>query len=96
MGLLRTYFSKDTTIVRNSCVNTGRNPVTELFYAGSTNINDTRYSRYIFDVNIDDIRNKVNNNEISISGMTHTIKMTNTSCFDKELYCRTNCSSIVV
>jgi hypothetical protein len=94
MGLLRTYFSKDTTIVRNSCVNTGRNPVTELFYAGSTNINDTRYSRYIFDVNIDGIRDKVNNNEISISGMTHTIKMTNTSCFDKELYCRTNCSSI--
>jgi hypothetical protein len=94
MGLLRTYFSKDTTIVRNSCVNTGRNPVTELFYAGSTNINDTKYSRYIFDVNIDDIRDKINNNEISISGMTHTIKMTNTSCFDKELYCRTNCSSI--
>jgi hypothetical protein len=94
MGLLRTYFSKDTTIVRNSCVNTGRNPVTELFYAGSTNINDTKYSRYLFDINFNDIINKVNNNEVSISGMTHTIKMTNTSCFDKELYCRTNCSSI--
>jgi hypothetical protein len=94
MGLLRTYFSKDTTIVRNSCVNTGRNPVTELFYAGSTNTNNTRYSRYIFDIDIDDIRERINNNEISISGMTHTIKMTNTSCFDKELYCRTNCSSI--
>jgi hypothetical protein len=94
MGLLRTYFSKDTTLVRNSCVNTGRNPITELFYGGSTNINDTKYSRYLFDIDFDDIRDKVNNSELFISGMTHTIKMTNTSCFDKELYCRTNCSSI--
>jgi len=94
MGILRTYFSKDTTLVRNSSVNTGRNPVTELFYAGSTNINNTKYSRYIFDIDFTDIINKVNNKEISISGLTHTIKMTNTSCFDKELYCRTNSGSI--
>jgi len=94
MGLLRTYFSKDTTIVRNSYVNTGRNPITELFYGGSTNINNTKYSRYLFDINFDDIINKVNNGDVSISGLTHTIKMTNTSCFDNELYCRTNCSSI--
>ena len=86
MGLLRTYFSKDTTIVRNSCVNTGRNPVTELFYGGSTNINDTKYSRYLFDIDFSDIINKVNTCGLSTSGMTHTIKMTNTSCFDFRFY----------
>lgn len=94
MGILRTYFTKDTTIVRNSIVNTGRNPITELFYGGSTNSSNTKYSRYLFDINFNNIINKVNSGDITISGLTHTIKMTNTSCFDKELFCRTNCSSI--
>lgn len=92
MGILRTYFSKDTTIVRNSCVNTGRNPITELFYGGSTNINDTKYSRYLFDIDLSQISGL--SGCTNITGMTHTLKMTNTSCFDKELYCRTNCSSV--
>jgi hypothetical protein len=92
MGILRTYFSKDTTIVRNSCVNTGSNPITELFYGGSTNINDTKYSRYLFDIDFSQITGKTSCT--SITGMTHTLKMTNTSCFDKELYCKTNCSSV--
>jgi archaellin len=92
MGITRTYFTKDTTIVRNSCVNTGRNPITEIFYGGSTNINDTRYSRYLFDIDFTQITG--NTSCTNISGMTHTLKMTNTSCFDKELYCRTNCSSV--
>ena len=35
MSLIRTYFSKDTVIVKNSCVNTGANPVVELFHGGS-------------------------------------------------------------
>lgn len=94
MGILRTYFDKDTTIIRNSYVNTGKNPIVELFYGGSTNVNDTKYSRYLFNINFNDIINKVNDGTISISGMTHTIKLTNTSCFDKELYCKTSCSSI--
>jgi hypothetical protein len=94
MGILRTYFTKDTTIVRNSIVNTGRNPITELFYGGSTNSSNTKYSRYLFDIDFNNIINKVNSGDVSISGLTHTIKMTNTSCFDKELFCKTNCSSI--
>jgi hypothetical protein len=92
MGILRTYFSKDSTIVRNSCVNTGRNPVTELFYGGSTNINDTKYSRYLFNIDLSQISGLTSCT--SITGMTHTLKMTNTSCFDKEMYCKTYCSSL--
>jgi hypothetical protein len=94
MGLLRTYFSKDTTIVRNSCVNTGRNPVTELFYGGSTNINDTKYSRYLFNIDFSELINNLSCVDLTGNSVTHTIKMTNTSCFDRELYCRTNCSSV--
>lgn len=92
MGILRTYFSKDTTIVRNSCVNTGRNPVTEIFYGGSTNINDTKYSRYLFNIDLSSITGLTNC--VDVTGMTHTLKMTNTSCFDKEMYCKTYCSSL--
>lgn len=92
MGSLRTYFSKDTTIVRNSCVNTGKNPIVELFYGGSTNVNDTKYSRYLFNIDLTNIINKSTCTDIT--GMTHTLKLTNTSCFDKEMYCRGYCSAL--
>ena len=45
MGIFRTYFNKDTTLLKNSLINTGRNPIIELFHGGSTNINDIAYSR---------------------------------------------------
>ena len=56
MGILRTYFSKDNVIVRDSTVNTGRNPIVELFYGGSTNINDTTYSRYLFSIDFSQLK----------------------------------------
>lgn len=90
MGILRSYFTKDNTIVRNSFVNTGRSPIIELFHGGSLNPNELKYSRYIFDVDLEQIIEKVNTKEISsVSNMRHTLKMTNTSCFDQEQFCRT-------
>ena len=32
MSIHRSYFKKNNTIIANSDVNTGRNPVTQLFY----------------------------------------------------------------
>ena len=78
MGILRTYFSKDTTIVRNSCVNTGRNPIVELFYAGSTNVNNTKYSRYLFDIDLTGLTQNLSCVNLSGGSVTHKIKMTNT------------------
>jgi len=94
MGILRTYFSKDTTIVRNSCVNTGRNPIVELFYGGSTNTNNTKYSRYLFDIDLSGLSQTLSCIDLSSTTVTHEIKITNTSCFDREIFCKTNCSSV--
>jgi len=89
MGILRTYFSKDNTIVRNSYVNTGRNPIVELFHGGSLNVNELKYSRYIFDFDFTEILKKLERKEATLSEMTHTLKITNTSTFDEQQFCKT-------
>lgn len=94
MSILRTYFNKDTVIVRDSCVNTGRNPIAEIFHGGSeTDLSKLKYSRYLFNLDLTDIHTKVTNKEYSLSGLTHKINLTNTSCFDEELFCRKVISS---
>lgn len=93
MNIYRTYFNKDTVIIRHSCANTGRNPIAELFHGGSLNSNDIIYSRYLFGFDLTEIINRVNNKEYSLNGLTHKINITNTSCFDSELYCKTFSSS---
>jgi hypothetical protein len=89
MSINNSYFSRNNTIVSNSYVNTGRNPVLELFYGNGGISEPTGYSRFIFDLDLTLLREKVANGTISldcsISGMRHTLKMTNTSYFDNEL-----------
>ena len=93
MSIYRTYFNKDTVIVRNSCANTGRNPIVELFHGGSLTSSNVIYSRYIFGFDLTELVDRVNTKEYSLSGMTHKINITNTSCFDSELFCKTfSCS----
>ena len=43
MSVYRTYFDKDTVIVRNSCANTGRNPIAEVFHGGSLDTDKTTF-----------------------------------------------------
>ena len=93
MSIYRTYFKKDTVIVKNSCANTGRNPIVELFHGGSLTPNEVIYSRYLFGFDLTEIIDRVNTKEYSLSGMTHKINITNTSCFDSELFCKTFSSS---
>jgi|TARA_R110000803_G_scaffold208838_1_gene277840 hypothetical protein len=93
MNAIRTYFNKDTVIIRNSCVNTGLNPITELYHGGSTDVNKLNYSRYIFNVDLSSLITKVNNKELFVDRIKHKINLTNTSCFDKELFCKTVSSS---
>ena len=47
------------------------------------------YSRYLFNIDLTDVINKINNKQFFIGDINHQIKITNTSCFDKELYCKT-------
>jgi hypothetical protein len=79
--VLRTYFSKNNTIVKNSNVNSGLNPIAELFYGGSG-----IYSRFLFQ--IDETRLQYLYNDKTYPDLTklkHTLRMINTGAFDKDL-----------
>ena len=57
MGIYRTYFDKNNTIVKNSDVNTGRNQVSELYF-GVTN------SRFLFYCSFDEIKTFIIKNHV--------------------------------
>jgi hypothetical protein len=70
-----------------NCIYTGLSGDTCQGVTGFTS-GSTTHSRFIFDVNLDDIQTKVNNGCINLSagtGTTHTLKMVNTSFFDDSL-----------
>lgn len=88
MSINNSYFSKNNTIISNSLTNTGRNPVTELFYGSlATSQYPNGYSRFIFDLDLTLLQEKVSDGTISLScndNMTHTLRMVNTSTFNIE------------
>ena len=95
MSINKSYFNKNNTIISNSFTNTGRNPVTELFYgAVSTSQYPSGFSRFIFDLDLSLLLSKVADGTITTGctdNMIHTLKMTNTSTFDiDELNTRTS------
>ena len=89
MSILRSYIDKNNTITSNSYVNTARNPVLELNFGASDFVEPNfGFTRYIFDLDLLQLRQDINSGVISTgctSAMTHTLKMTNTSSFDNEL-----------
>jgi hypothetical protein len=89
MSILRSYIDKNNTIVSNSFVNTGRNPVIELnFGASDLIVPNYGYSRLLFNLDLSLLEENIATGIISTgctSAMTHTLKMTNTSSFDNEL-----------
>ena len=89
MSILRSYINKNNTIISNSYVNTGRNPVIELnFGASDLIVPNYGYTRFIFDLDLSLLRQNIASGVISTgctSAMTHTLKMTNTSSFNLDL-----------
>jgi hypothetical protein len=89
MSILRSYIDKNNTIISNSYVNTGRNPVIELnFGASDLIVPNFGFTRFIFDLDLSLLEQNIQSGVISTgctSAMTHTLKMTNTSSFDNEL-----------
>jgi len=82
--VLHTYFDKSNTIVSNQNVNTGLNPVTEIFYGGA--IGEQQYSRYIFHFDASRLQSLYNNGTYTdLTKLTHTLRMTNTNTFDTDL-----------
>ncbi|CAB4130288.1 hypothetical protein UFOVP117_349 [uncultured Caudovirales phage] len=91
MSIHRSYFNRNNTIQYNSFTNTGKSPWTELYF-GSANdsISPSGFSRFIFDLDLSSLTEKFSNKTIStgctgFSGITHTLRMTNTSSFDDGL-----------
>lgn len=82
--VIRTYFDKNNTIVKNSNVNTGLNPISELFYGGD--VGSEQYSRLLF--HFDETRLKslyTGGTYTDLTKLTHTLRLTNTASFDKSL-----------
>lgn len=89
--VIRTFFDRNNTIIYNDLINTGRNPITELFYGGP--VGEESHSRFIF--HFDETRL----NEIhscggfgDLTNVRHTLRMTNTGAFDSKLLGKTTCS----
>jgi hypothetical protein len=91
MSVHFSYFSKNNTLLYNSFTNVGLSPYTELYFGSALNvISPVGFSRFIFDLNLTDLIDKFNSGLIptgctGFSGVTHKLKMVNTSTFDKEL-----------
>ena len=89
MSILRSYIDKNNTIISNSYVNTGRNPIVELnFGASDFIIPNYGFTRYLFNLDLSQLISNINSGVISTgctTGMTHVLQMTNTSSFDNEL-----------
>ena len=82
--LYRTYIDKDNTIIYNTLVNTGKNPIAELYYGGKDTQPD--FTRHLFYFDVSDLQTKYNNGELGdLSNVTHTLRMTNSSFFDRDL-----------
>jgi len=82
--ILRTFFSKNNTIIRDSNYNTGLNPIAELFYGGA--VGEQKYSRFLF--YFDETRIKslyTGGTYTDLTKLKHTLKLTNTGSFDTSL-----------
>ena len=89
MSILRSYFSKNNTIQFNSLTNTGRNPVMELYFGSDLATYAPKgFTRFIFDLDLDLLRESIATGEISTgctTAMTHNLIMTNSAFFDIDL-----------
>ena len=89
MSILRSYVNRNNTIISDSYANTARNPVMQLNFGSSDLIAPSYgYTRFIFDLDLDYLRQQIQTGYISTgctTGMTHIFQMTNTSSFDEDL-----------
>lgn len=77
--IIRTYFDKTNTIVKDSTINTGKNPITELYY-GTNNNGNQEFSRLLFHFDTDLVSKYFKDTDSK-----HVIKMVNTGVFNNDL-----------
>ena len=89
MSILRSYFSKNDTILSNLYTNTARNPVAELNF-GSSDLVVPNYgfTRFLFDLDLTYLQEQIASGVITTgctANMTHVLNMVNTSSFEEDL-----------
>jgi hypothetical protein len=61
MSINLSYFSKNNTLISESYTNTGRNPITELYFGSAIDtFAPAGYSRFIFDLDLTLLTEKYN------------------------------------
>jgi len=77
-SIYRSYFLKNATLIKNIKVNNSQNPVGELSY-GTEN---KQIGRFIFDFDLEPLKNKILNNEIKQGNIKkHILHLTNTIAY---------------
>ncbi len=72
MSYFRSYFEKNNTIIKDSQVNTSKNPTTEIFYGSG-------FSKFIFKIDFTDIIERIELGDFVLNSSTrHYLRMTNT------------------
>ena len=75
MSIFRSYILKNNTLISTNLTNNSQNPVTEVSYGTI----DKELTRFIFDINFDDIKAKIADGSINPKRITkHVLHMTNT------------------
>ena len=78
MSIFRSYFSKNDTLIESNLTNNSQNPVTEISYGTF----DASVSRFIFDVNLDSLRDRIAQGFINPQRIVkHVLHMTNTIAY---------------
>lgn len=79
MSYFRSYFEKNNTLIKNTQVNTSKNPTCEIFYGSA-------YSRFIFKIDLTELQSMIDNGDLVVNDNTkHYLKMTNTIFGDEGL-----------
>ena len=79
MSYFRSYFEKNNTLIKNTQVNTSKNPTCEIFYGSA-------YSRFIFKIDLTELQSMIDNGDLVVNNNTkHYLKMTNTIFGDEGL-----------
>lgn len=72
MSYHRSYFAKNNTIIKDSQINTAKNPNTEIFYGSG-------FSKFLFQLDLTALKNKISNGDIVLNANTrHYLCLTNT------------------
>jgi hypothetical protein len=75
--IFRSYFKKQAILIKNSFTNNSRNPIIELTYGGETTAT-TIISRYVFNIDLDKLQQKISSNTINKNTVqSHILKIKN-------------------